>query len=157
MRRSDKEITDRATLERILKTTQYITVAMTKDNEPYLVSLSHGYDDKQHCIYFHCAKEGKKLDYLQANPTVWGQALIDEGYCQGECDHRYATVMFKGNVTFIEDREQKWRALSAMTRQLDENAEELIYRREQEGVDSAIIGRIDIEYMTGKKAEGISF
>ena len=155
VRRKDKEIIDEVILKKILKTTQYVTLAMIKDDEPYLVSLSHGYDEENHCIYFHCASEGKKLDYLYANNTVWGQALIDYGYVQGECSHLYATVMFRGSVTFLEDPDQKWYALSLMTRQLDENAEELIEKRSPDRLLGTAIGRINIEYMSGKKSQEI--
>jgi len=96
VRRKDKEITDPKTLRKILKTAQYVTIAMSMDNQPYLVSLSYGYDETHNCVYFHCAKEGKKLDILKANNIVWGQALLDYGYEQGECDHMYASVHFAG-------------------------------------------------------------
>ncbi|UCH57643.1 MAG: pyridoxamine 5'-phosphate oxidase family protein [Candidatus Bathyarchaeota archaeon] len=155
MRRRDKEITDEASMKRILKTTEYITIAMAKDNQPYLVSLSHGYDEVNNCIYFHCAVEGKKLDYLNANNTVWGQALIDRGYAQGECSHHYATVMFSGKVTFLESQEEKWEALSLMIRQLDRDAETLIAKRKTESLNNTVIGRIDIDYMTGKKSQEV--
>ena len=102
VRRKDKEITDEAAMKRILKTTQYVTIAMARDNRPYLVSLSHGYDEEKHCVYFHCAREGKKLDYLKGNSSVWGQAVIDGEYVHGECSHNYASVMFSGDVTFLE-------------------------------------------------------
>ena len=128
---------------------------MAKDNEPYLVSLSHGYDEEKNCIYIHCAKEGKKIDILRSNPKVWGQVIVDEGYVQGECSHLYATVMFTGNVSFPQSPEEKWDALSLMTRQLDENAEDLIARRKLEVTDNVVVGRIDIDYMTGKKSEEV--
>ena len=80
MRRKDKEITDQAAIKKILYETHYVTLAMVKDNEPYLISLSHVYDEEKNCIYFHCASEGKKLDYLKENNTVWGQAIKDYGY-----------------------------------------------------------------------------
>ena len=72
IRRKDKEITEQDQMKKILKTTNYVTLAMVKDGEPYLVSLSHAYDEAEHSIYFHSASEGKKLDYLRANPNVWG-------------------------------------------------------------------------------------
>lgn len=70
MRRTDREITNAATLKKILKSTQYVTIAMSMDDQPYLVSLSHGYDEERNCIYFHSAKEGKKLDYLKKSKSV---------------------------------------------------------------------------------------
>jgi len=41
MRRMDRAVTEPEKLERILKEARYVTVAMCKDNIPYLVSLSH--------------------------------------------------------------------------------------------------------------------
>ncbi|MHA1667187.1 MAG: pyridoxamine 5'-phosphate oxidase family protein [Candidatus Heimdallarchaeaceae archaeon] len=85
IRRKEKAIDDIERLKEIIQTAKYITLAMCKDNEPYLVSLSHGYNSEQHCLYFHCASEGKKISILKENTTVWGQALLDYGYVQGEC------------------------------------------------------------------------
>jgi nitroimidazol reductase NimA-like FMN-containing flavoprotein (pyridoxamine 5'-phosphate oxidase superfamily) len=70
VRLKEKEIMDQVLLKRILQTTQYVTIAMSRDDIPYLVSLSHGYDEAQHYLYFHCAKEGKKLEYLSSNNIV---------------------------------------------------------------------------------------
>ena len=156
MLRHDKEITDEETLKKILKTTQYVTLAMVKDNEAYLVSLSHGYDEKNHCIYFHSAKKGKKLDFLRATPMVWGQALLDHGYVETECSHHYASVMFSGKASFIEDKEERWKAISLMTRQLDPNAEDMIANRKPESLDSAVIGKIVIDYWSGKKSPEVT-
>ncbi|MGD2200279.1 MAG: pyridoxamine 5'-phosphate oxidase family protein [Candidatus Bathyarchaeota archaeon] len=156
VRRKDKEITDEGVMKKILKSTQYVTLAMARDNKPYLVSLSHGYDEENHCIYFHCAKEGKKLEYLKENPNVWGQALIDRSYKQGECDHLYITVMFQGKVTFLEDIDERWHAISLMTRQLDKNAEKMIADRKPDSMGQALIGKISIDYMSGKKSEEVT-
>ena len=79
VRRKDREITSPKRDAQVLKATKYVTVALCMDNEPYLVSLSHGYDQTKNCLYFHCAPEGKKLIYAKANPQVWGQAVLDFG------------------------------------------------------------------------------
>ena len=156
MRRKDKEITDVEVLKRILKSAKYVTVAMSKENQPYLVSLSYGYDETSNCLYFHCAGEGKKLDYLKANNTVWGQALSDYGYVQGECDHHYASVHFKGKVTFLTEPNEKIHAAQTMMRQLDKNPEQLIAKLNVEKLKNTQIGRIDIETMTGKKSKELT-
>jgi hypothetical protein len=88
MRGKEQEIRDTAELKAILAGTQYVTIAMCSDNEPYLVSLSHGYDKENNAIYFHCAYEGKKIEILKANNRVWGQAIVDHGYVQGRCDNK---------------------------------------------------------------------
>jgi nitroimidazol reductase NimA-like FMN-containing flavoprotein (pyridoxamine 5'-phosphate oxidase superfamily) len=142
-------------MKKILKITKFVTIALVKENQPYLVSLSHGFDEGKNCIYFHCAEEGKKIDYMKENDTVWGQALIDGGYVHGECSHLYASVMFEGIFSFIDDPGEKWEAISLMTRQLDNAAETLIAERNPESLKNTVIGKIDIKHLTGKKSDEI--
>ncbi len=154
IRRKEKAITDEKIMKKILSEVAYITLALCKDNQPYLVSLSHGYDPDKNCIYFHCASEGKKIDYLEENNVVWGQAIIDKGYIQGSCDHLYATTQFKGKVTFIADFEEKKEALTNMVHKLDNKPDEVIYKQlTQQSITKISVGRIDIEYMSGKEAK----
>lgn len=152
MRRRDKEIQDEASLKRILKTAEYVTVAMCSNEEPYLVSMSHGYDEQKNCLYFHCAKEGKKLEILKVNNKVWGQALLDHGYSEGNCTHLYASVHFSGKAFIIQEPDEQRHALQTMIRQLDKDPETLIERMVPKDMSPAVVGRIDIDYMTGKKS-----
>lgn len=151
MRRKDLEITDVATLKKILKLSKYVTVALAKNNQPYLVSLSCGYDESGNSLYFHCANDGKKIDYLKTNNVVWGQALFDEGYQDDDCDHFFATVHFRGRVTFIRDIGQKRKAVECMIRHLNSNPEVMMAKTKPERLAETTFGRIDIDFMSGKK------
>ena len=156
LKRKDLEITDVNILKKILKSTKYVTIALSRDNKPYLVSLSHGYNEKRNCIYFHCAGKGKKLDYLKSNNVVWGQALLDHGYFEGECDHLFASVHFFGKVTFIEELDEKHLAMECMVRQLDKNPETLLPEcLDSKKLRKLTMGRIDIYYITGKKSKEV--
>jgi nitroimidazol reductase NimA-like FMN-containing flavoprotein (pyridoxamine 5'-phosphate oxidase superfamily) len=152
MRRKDKEIGDVVALKKILRSTKHVTVALCMNNQPYLVTLSHGYDENRNCIYFHCAKEGKKLDYLRSNNAVWGQAMLDYGYSEGECNHLFATVQFQGNVVLLGNLDEKRQAIECMIRQLNRNPEALISKITPERLESTVFGRIDIDCMSGKKS-----
>ena len=129
---------------------------MCSGNEPYLVTLNHGYDPDQECIYFHCATEGKKIDILRENDLVWGQAILDRGYVQGLCDHLYASVHFKGRVTLIEDLQEKAHALRVMINALEKDPE-IVYEKQvtDKSLKRVGIGRINIEFLSGKKAEEV--
>jgi uncharacterized protein len=151
MRRKELEITDPAKLKKILKSVKYVTIALTKGNQPYLVSLSHGYDEANNCIYFHCANEGKKIDYLKANNVVWGQALLDGGYQEEECNHFFATTQFRGKVTFLRTVKEKQQAAELMIKQLNKKPTKMMTDTTSEKLKTATFGRIDIEYMSGKK------
>ena len=156
IRRKEKEIENKDEMISILESVQFITIAMSLNNEPYLVTLSHGYDRENNCIYFHCAQDGKKVDILRENNVVWGQALEDHGYVDGSCDHLYATTQFKGRVSFIEDSKEKRHALSIMIDQLESDPAKVIEpQMTEKSIKSVNIGRIDIDYMSGKKAKEV--
>ena len=150
VRRKDREITDRDVLKQVLRSTKYVTVALCMDNEPYLVSLSHGYDEAANCLYFHCADEGKKLVYMKANSRVWGQAVLDYGVTD-ECDYAYTSVHFRGKASMIEDLREKQHAIEVLVRQLSDNPEEKLAKIKPEKLARTAMGRIDIEYMSGKQ------
>ena len=150
VRRKDREITNPEELRQVLKTTQYVTVALCMDNEPYLVSLSHGYDESKNCIYFHCAPKGKKLVYQKANNKVWGQAVLDFGVTE-ECDYIYTSVHFCGKMHLISDPSEKQYGIEVLIRQLSRDPEKKLAQVKPEKLEKTTIGRIDIDYMTGKK------
>ena len=156
MRRKEKQIPSKDEIIEILKKTKYITIAMCENNNPYLITLTHGYDPKQNVIYFHCAKKGKKIEILRKNNLVWGQALIDNGYIHGKCDHLYTTAHFSGKVTFINDRAEKKHALETMIQHQEPVPEQVIQQQiTEKSVKNVHIGRIDISYLSGKKSDEV--
>ena len=156
LRRTDKAITDPTTIKAILQDAKFVTLALSINDEPYLATLSHGFDELKNCIYFHCAKEGRKVDIMRANPRVWGQALVDDGYQQGRCDHLYKTAQFHGKVTFIDSPSERKHALEVMIRHLDNNPETIIGKQVTEhSLNRVLIGRVDIDFLSGKKADKV--
>jgi nitroimidazol reductase NimA-like FMN-containing flavoprotein (pyridoxamine 5'-phosphate oxidase superfamily) len=55
------------------------------DEEPYVVTLSYGYEEKSNTIYSHCASEGQKIGYIKRNPYVCATIIEDKGYVEGDC------------------------------------------------------------------------
>jgi uncharacterized protein len=152
LRRSERAITEPDTLREILTSQKVMTLALCREGEPYLVTLNYGYDRSTDRLYFHCANEGKKLDYLNANPKVWGQILDDQGYAVGTCDHTFRSVHFSGTVTWIEDMEEKRRVLTIMIEHLEPDPEPV----KQQQVKAASlkrvrIGCVEIRGMSGKQ------
>jgi nitroimidazol reductase NimA-like FMN-containing flavoprotein (pyridoxamine 5'-phosphate oxidase superfamily) len=150
VRRKDREITNPAEMHQVLKTAKYITVALCLNNQPYLVSLSHGYDEAKNRLYFHCAPEGKKLVYAQTNPMVWGQALLDYGVTDN-CDYAYISVHFSGNLSFITELTEKWHAIETIIHQSSKTPQEKLVAVKPEKLAKIAMGQINIDYMTGKK------
>jgi nitroimidazol reductase NimA-like FMN-containing flavoprotein (pyridoxamine 5'-phosphate oxidase superfamily) len=149
VRRKDREITESNEMHRVLKATKYVTIALCMEGEPYLVALSHGYDQTRNCLYFHCAPEGKKLIYAKDNPKVWGQAILDFGVTQ-ECDYGYSSVHFSGKLSLITDLNEKKQAMEVLVRQVSLDPEVKLAKIKSEKLESTTMGRIDINYISGK-------
>jgi hypothetical protein len=150
VRRKEREITNQTEMRQVLKATKYVTIALCMDNEPYLVALSHGYDEANNCLYFHCAPEGKKLVYAQTNNRVWGQAVLDFGVTD-ECDYAYTCVHFSGKLSLVSSAEEKWHAMEVLVRQVAPNPEAKLAALKPEKIQKTTMGKIDLNYLSGKK------
>jgi uncharacterized protein len=154
-RRPEKMITDRAAMLQIIGGQQIMTLALARDNQPYLVTLDYAYDTARNCFYFHCADHGRKIDYLAANPAVWGQILEDRGYLNGRCDHAYRTVHFAGQVEWLQDPAEKRHALELMIEHFESDPEPVKRKLLGENRVAAVaIGCIRVQEMTGKQNNG---
>jgi nitroimidazol reductase NimA-like FMN-containing flavoprotein (pyridoxamine 5'-phosphate oxidase superfamily) len=154
MRKKEQSIDDEEELVSILRGAKHVTIAMCSDGEPYLVTVNHGYDVENRAVFFHCAQEGKKVDIMKSNPVVWGQALDDRGYVEGDCDQYYSTCQFRGMVTFVTDLDEKRHALEVIIKNLEPVPGPVIEKHvTQKSVREVNIVRIDVEYMSGKRSE----
>jgi nitroimidazol reductase NimA-like FMN-containing flavoprotein (pyridoxamine 5'-phosphate oxidase superfamily) len=151
MRRTEREIHDRAEFFSIMSNAKYITLAMCDGSEPYLITVNHVCDRDAEAVYFHCARAGKKVDYLNKNPRVCCEAIEDRGYVEGACDYDYRSVHFYGKAAQVSDIAEKRRALNLLIEKLEKDPEsakkEFI---DQSTLANVMIFRIDIESMTGK-------
>ncbi|MHC4207121.1 MAG: pyridoxamine 5'-phosphate oxidase family protein, partial [Planctomycetota bacterium] len=65
LRRKDRAITEEEAMT-LLSSAEYGVLSTVSDNgEPYGVPLNFCIID--HCIYFHCAIEGRKIDNIKHN------------------------------------------------------------------------------------------
>ncbi|MBN1936299.1 MAG: pyridoxamine 5'-phosphate oxidase family protein [Anaerolineae bacterium] len=153
LRRQEKTIEDQDELIAIIQGQKYMTLAMCRDDEPYLVSLNYGFDPEARCFYIHCAGEGKKIDILRANPTVWGQVIEDLHYQDGKCDHFFRSVHFQGRVSFVDDIDEKRAALHLMIDALEPDPEPVEQRLvTAKSLESVTILKIAVEGWSGKKS-----
>jgi len=96
-------------VEAILKGGQVGYLALARDNQPYLVPLNFIY--KEGSIYFHCALQGRKIDYIRANPKACFQAGEAGGLISGDnpCSHNYSyrSVIVEGRVEEVVSSAEK--------------------------------------------------
>jgi hypothetical protein len=150
--KKEREITDPAALEEILKRGKYAVIALCRKNEPYIVTLSCGYDAGKKALYFHTAHQGLKLEYIRANPAACGTIIEDRGYIMGECAHGYRSVVIYGKIVEVEDLDEKKHGLDIMLNQLEEQPDVVKKKslKDDRSYTRAVILRLDIEDMTGK-------
>ena len=68
MRRNEREITDPKIIEEIIHQATICRIALYDADYPYIVPLNYGYESG--ALYFHSAKEGKKIDLIRKNSRV---------------------------------------------------------------------------------------
>ena len=156
MRRKDREITDINEIRDILDACKTASVAMIDGGMPYVVPLSYGYELKGDSLvlYFHCAKEGRKLEILKRDPKVCF-AIFREGeplYAETtpcSSGYYYSSVIGDGIASFIEDSAGKQYALQKMFAQ---QAGKVIEFTEEQA-DSVCVFQIVSKTYTGKRKE----
>ena len=77
MRRKDLEIKDAKEIEAIIKSGKVCRIALSYDDKPYVVPMNYGYKDN--ALYFHSAKQGKKIDLIAKNSSVCFEITTNHG------------------------------------------------------------------------------
>jgi len=155
LRRTDREITDPAHIDRLLSSARFCTIALCDGEEPYAVTLSCGFDAERRRLCFHVAREGRKLDLVARNPRACATVVADLGYKSGECAHPYESVVVFGTMHLIEDAEDKRLAMRALLAQLEpgEGSWEAFDLENRARFDSFEMLALDIERATAKAGE----
>jgi nitroimidazol reductase NimA-like FMN-containing flavoprotein (pyridoxamine 5'-phosphate oxidase superfamily) len=153
MQKSEREITDANVIEQILKQGNFLTLALCRNNEPYVLTLNYGYDQQDICLYFHTAKQGLKLDFITDNPRACGTVVEDHGYLHGRCSHAYRSVVFSGNIYILESLTEKQLGLDIMLQHLEKEPDTVKQRllNTVESYDSVTIMRLKIDEISGKE------
>ncbi len=122
MRRKFNEITDKMVIDSLLLGSTVGRLAtLGKDGYPYITPVNYVY--LLGVIYFHCARQGEKLDNLQRHAKVCFEvdrplAYLDTGYDKSlpACDvsQFYQSVVIRGRAEIIDDMAEKVEVLNAL-------------------------------------------
>lgn len=150
--RPNRELKLESEIFDILMNGKFAVISMCRNNEPYIVTLSFGYDMDRNALYFHCAPEGLKLDFLRFNKKVCATIIEDGGYINGECGHEYKSVVFWGDMQIVNDLNEKKHGMSILLNHLEEQEsiiKEKILKSEEFYPKMEIL-RLDIVQIHGK-------
>ena len=150
MRLKDKEISDKSSIEAIIEQAKVCKLGMVNGNMPYIVPLCFGYQDN--ALFFHSALKGQKIDCLHSNPNVCFEFdLIAEPKESDEpCSWsmRYQSVIGFGRAVFVEDSDEKYKALNIIMAQYPNKK----FQFPDNKVKATAVFKVEIESMTGKQS-----
>jgi len=154
MHKSERQIQDREAMVQLVKNKRYVTIAMCRESEPYIVTMNYGYDMDQHVLFFHCALKGLKLDFIRQNPRVCATVVDDRGYQMGQCEHAYGSVVFWGDMFIVQSLDEKKHAMDVLLHHLENKPDAVRSRtlKDDSVYDTMTILRLDIREITGKQS-----
>jgi nitroimidazol reductase NimA-like FMN-containing flavoprotein (pyridoxamine 5'-phosphate oxidase superfamily) len=150
MRRNDKEM-DMEETKSFLRDARVGRLAMSKDDEPYVVPINFVYFKEK--IYFHCANDGQKIGYLSTNSRVCFEADeflgIRKGCTPCTSTVKYRSVIALGKASIIEDINLKKEALRRLGKKYGGASSGSF---DEETFERTLLVTIAIERMTGKQS-----
>jgi nitroimidazol reductase NimA-like FMN-containing flavoprotein (pyridoxamine 5'-phosphate oxidase superfamily) len=154
MRRKEKEIMDTSLIAEIIRDCEVCRLGLARNNSPYVVPVSFGYDGPRGAIYFHTAREGKKLDYIQANNAVCFEfercvRLVPKGKNPCEWSVSFQSVIGYGKVRELAGDDEKKEALGYIVEHYAGSKLEF----SRKAMRDTRVWKINIEEITGKQSE----
>lgn len=137
LQKKEREIKDQKELLRIIKNGKYLTIALCRNNEPYIVTLSYGYDERKNAFYFHSRLRGLKCEFIKDNPRICATIIEDKGYIMNDCAHEFRSVIIWGKMSFVETLEEKKYGMDILLEHLEDNPDKI----KQESLSNDIVYR----------------
>ena len=151
MRRADRQQDRDFSLALIDRCTHGVLALSTGEETPYCLPLS--LVRVGNCLYFHCAREGRKVQLLRRNPRVC-VTFVGEDAPTLEAPVNYTTlyqsVIVTGTAGEVLDREEKIAALRALCQKLTPGFMEHFDLAVKKSLDVTAVWRIEMEALTGK-------
>jgi hypothetical protein len=152
MRRKDKEIQDQEIITQIINKCLVCRLGLAKGDGPYIVPVSFGYDGQ--AIYFHTAKEGKKIDYIAANNRVCfefehGVRPVPDESNPCKWTISFQSVIGYGRIDELLNNAEKAAGLEQVMAQYSDQE----WAIEDQALDTVRVWKITIETMSGKQSK----
>lgn len=152
MRRKDREVTDFALLMDILRRCDTLRLGIQGPEYPYVVPVSFGVvqEKDRAAVYFHCAREGYKIDLLRRSPRVCveGDIFIKTERTDHGITTRYESVIGTGRCEMLTDPEAVARGLQAINEHYGYFDYDLKNCR---ALTFVYVGKILLDTLTGKR------
>ncbi len=151
MRRKDRERDENFALA-VADKCEYAVVSMVDtEGKPYCIPLSIVRDGKY--IYFHCAKEGFKMDCLRSNNNVCISCVCNTKNVPEEFTTEFESAIIRGKAFEVTENEEKIHALKLICLRYAESNMAEFEGAIERSLSCTGIWKIEIEEITGKCKE----
>ena len=127
-----------------------VLACMGDGDYPYAVPLNYVYYNDR--IYFHCAKEGHKLDAILGHPKVSFAVVDEDTIVSEEYTSYFRSVIAFGRARVVEGDEWYDAFHALVEKYSGDQPKEANQQKIIDCTRSHIIA-VDIEHMTGKQAK----
>ena len=151
MRRSRQALGVDACREVLSRGTSGVLALLGDGGWPYAVPMSYAFGGEK--LYFHCAREGHKLDAIRREARASFCVVDRDEVIPEEYTTYFRSVIVFGRVRVVEDEAQKRAAIELLARRYfpQDSAENRRRAIEREWAGLCML-EMDIEHMSGKEA-----
>lgn len=149
MRRFKQQITDEQCIEVLKNSKRGVLSLIGEDGYPYGLPINQWYCEEDGKIYFHGAKEGHKIDAIEACDKV-SFCTWDEGYRkEGDWALNINSVIVFGRIKFVEDEDTAIKICTHLTKKFTDD-EEYLQKELKNALPRVQCLELIPEHMTGK-------
>ena len=151
MRRSAQALGVDACREVLSRGTSGVLALLGDGGWPYAVPMSYAFDGEK--LYFHCAREGHKLDAIRREARASFCVVDRDEVVPEEYTTYFRSVIAFGRVRVLENEAQMRAAIELLARRYfpQDSAENRRRAIEREWAGLCML-EMDIEHMSGKEA-----
>ena len=136
----------------ILQKAQVCRIALQGLEYPYIIPMNFGFTERAGIIlYFHCAREGKKLELIRDNNKACFEVETDVEIVPGDgaCGWttKYKSIMGNGVIDIIDDEEEKRKGLDIIMNHYT-GGNEFIFN--EESIKKTCVLRLTVNQISAK-------
>lgn len=149
MRRFKQLLPDNETRQILTDSTNGILSLSGIDGVPYGVPLSFCYDGAR-TIYFHCARNGRKIDCIMNNGNASFCVVAQDAVQPEEFTTYFKSAIAAGKISVVDSEDERIYALRLLAAKYSPGIDP---SKEIAGqIGNVAVLRFDIESLTGKEA-----
>ena len=148
MRRQDLALSAEESLA-IVDQVQFAVLSLVDESgRPYGVPLD--YVRRGMALYFHGAREGRKVRAMQQNP--WGCAVIigENEIIPEKLGRHYKTVIVEGKIDLIDDPDEKRRVMTWVVERKSPDYMDRGQKVIEKMLDRVLVYKMNMEVVSGK-------